>query len=377
MAVCTATNQSKDAMNQSRSRPNAWTRNTTIAVAAAIATLAHLAAADETTEQKYIVTIERIWDRPSHAAFTDVIAHADHLYCTFREGTEHVPGLNGVIRVIRSRDGMDWQSVAVLSEPQADLRDPKLSITPDGRLMINMGASSYHGEKRLGIESRVAFSESAGTKFGPPVKVEFPKDMIAGADWLWRITWHEGVAWGCVQQLHSGPEGDGRRALRLVRSRDAIHFEEAAQLDVDSPSETTLRFLPDNTMVAMIRCEGNPNSGRIGMAKPPYADWKFMDANKRFGGPNFVQLPGGAWLAGSRAYDSGPPKTQLWWLDLDSGKCRDLLTLPSGGDNSYPGFVVDAGKRRVYVSYYSSHEGKAAIYLAILRLDALEAQDSE
>ncbi len=53
------------------------------------------------------------------------------------------------------------------------------------------------------------------------------------------------------------------------------------------------------------------------------------------------------------------------------------MTLPSGGDNSYPGFVVDAGKRTAYVSYYSSHEGKAAIYLATLRLDALEAQVSE
>ncbi|MEX0978671.1 MAG: sialidase family protein [Pirellulales bacterium] len=331
-------------------------------------------AADETVDQKYVVSIERIWDRPAHAAFTDIIAQSGHLYCTFREGSAHIPGLNGVIRVIRSRDGMNWESMAVLAEPHVDLRDPKLAITPDGLLMINMGASSYHGEKRLGIESRVAFSESDGTTFGPPLKVEFPKDTISGADWLWRITWHEGVAWGCVQHLHSGPVGDDRRALRLVRSRDAIHFEEVAQLDVDSPSETTLRFLPDQTMVAMIRCEGTPPIGRIGTAKPPYTDWKFVDANKRFGGPNFVQLPGGDWLAGSRAYDSGPPKTQLWWLDLDSGKCRDLLTFPSGGDNSYPGFVVDAGKRRVYVSYYSSHEGKAAIYLATLRLDALESQ---
>jgi hypothetical protein len=49
--------------------------------------------------------------------------------------------------------------------------------------------------------------------------------------------------------------------------------------------------------------------------------------------------------------------------------------LPSGGDNSYPGFVIDRAQRLVYVSYYSSHEGKAAIYLATLRLDALESLD--
>lgn len=57
---------------------------------------------------------------------------------------------------------------------------------------------------------------------------------------------------------------------------------------------------------------------------------------------------------------------------MESGKFSDLLTLPSDGDNSYPGFVIDEQAKRVYVSYYSSHEGKAAIYLATLRLDAIE-----
>jgi hypothetical protein len=331
------------------------------------------APADETPEQRYVVSIERIWDRAGHSAFTDIIAHGDYLYCAFREGSGHIPGLNGLVRVIRSRDRTHWESTALLEEQHADLRDPKLSITPDGRLMVNMGASFYHGARRLGIESRVAFADN-GT-FGRPQKVVFPQEMVAGADWLWRITWHQGAAWGCVQQLFDG--GEGKRALRLVRSRDAIHFQEVARLDVDAPSETTLRFLPDETMVAMIRCEGNPKIGRIGTARPPYTEWKFVAADRRFGGPNLVQLPSGRWLAGSRGYEPGGAKTKLWWLDLDSGKLRDLLTLPSAGDNSYPGFVVDQENRRAYVSYYSSHEGKAAIYLATLRLDALEASDAK
>ena len=207
--------------------------------------LAPLAVAAETAEQKYVLSIERIWDRSAHAAFTDVIALGDHLYCTFREGSDHVPGLNGVIRVIRTRDGANWQSVATLEEQHADLRDPKLSVTPDGRLLVNMGASFYHGKERLGIESRVAFAESDCKTFGAPLRVVFPKEMAATGNWLWRITWHEGAAWGCVQQLHDDGPADSRRALRLVRSRDAIHFEEVARLDVDSPSETTLRFLAE------------------------------------------------------------------------------------------------------------------------------------
>jgi hypothetical protein len=338
---------------------------------AAVASLGGMcanAAAQETAEQKYVVSIERIWDRAAHSAFTDLIALGEHLYCAFREGSGHIPGLNGVIRVIRSRDGSNWESVARLDEEHFDLRDPKLALTPDGRLIVNMGASRYHGSKRLGIESRVAFAASNGGSFGPPQKVQFPREMVTGGDWLWRVTWHKGVAWGCVQQVF-----DGKRALQLVRSDDAIHFTPVTALDVEGANETTLRFLPDDTMVAMIRSEAKPPSGSLGIARPPYTEWKFLRTNKRFGGPNFIRLPGGTWLAGSRDYDPSP-RTALWRLDLDSGAFQDLLTLPSGGDTSYPGFVVDEKNQRLYVSFYSTHEGKTAIYLATLRLDVLEQE---
>lgn len=42
------------------------------------------------------------------------------------------------------------------------------------------------------------------------------------------------------------------------------------------------------------------------------------------------------------------------------------LTLPSRGDNSYTGLVWHEGL--LWVSYYSSHEGKTSIYLAKVRL---------
>jgi hypothetical protein len=169
-----------------------------------------------------------------------------------------------------------------------------------------------------------------------------------------------------VQQVY-----EGHRALRLVRSTDGVKYEQVARLDVPGASETTLRFLPDETLVAMIRCEDGAKLGKIGMARPPYREWTLRDSNERFGGPNFVRLPGGALLAASRDYQP-QAHTELWWLDLDTAKFSDLVALPSGGDNSYPGLVVDAPNQRLYVSYYSSHEGRAAIYLATLRLDAVE-----
>ena len=43
-----------------------------------------------------------------------------------------------------------------------------------------------------------------------------------------------------------------------------------------------------------------------------------------------------------------------------------ILELPSGGDCSYPGMVFHDGT--LYVTYYSSHEGKASIYVSEVKI---------
>src|SRR5947209_7583709 len=87
-----------------------------------------------------LVEVRRIWDRAPHNAFTDLIRFRDRWFCAFREGGGHVSP-DGAIRVITSRDGRDWTSVAHLVSAQADLRDPKLTVTPDGRFMLNAVAA--------------------------------------------------------------------------------------------------------------------------------------------------------------------------------------------------------------------------------------------
>ena len=64
-------------------------------------------------------------------------------------------------------------------------------------------------------------------------------------------------------------------------------------------------------------------------------------------------------IAGGRLY--GPDrnnKTAVGRMTLTDYKPE--LTLPSSGDNSYPGLVWENGT--LWVSYYSSHEGKTDIY---------------
>ncbi|MCK5464385.1 MAG: hypothetical protein KAI95_15260, partial [Bacteroidales bacterium] len=58
--------------------------------------------------------------------------------------------------------------------------------------------------------------------------------------------------------------------------------------------------------------------------------------------------------------------TSLCLVDPVKGDMKECLKLPSGGDTSYAGMVEHEGS--IWISYYSSHEEKTAIYLARVRL---------
>jgi hypothetical protein len=76
-------------------------------------------------------------------------------------------------------------------------------------------------------------------------------------------------------------------------------------------------------------------------------------------------LPDDRLIAVVRLYDGGA-RTSVCQLDPDAGSLTELLRLPSGGDTSYAGLAWHEG--RLWISYYSSHEGRTSIYLARVNL---------
>src|SRR5687768_14482296 len=70
-----------------------------------------------------LVSVQKIWDRAPHNAFTDLVRWRDRWYCAFREGDGHVGG-DGKLRILTSADGAAWESVALVGEEGIDLRDP-------------------------------------------------------------------------------------------------------------------------------------------------------------------------------------------------------------------------------------------------------------
>ncbi|MBI1357027.1 MAG: exo-alpha-sialidase [Acidobacteria bacterium] len=295
-----------------------------------------------------LVSVDKIWDRAPHQAFTDLIRFQDRWYATFREADGHVRG-DGRLRVITSADGSAWESAALLEESGIDLRDPKLSETPDGRLMLTAGGSTYRNGELVGRRPRVFFSADGRGWTAP-------EPVLAEGDWLWRTTWHNGRAWG-VSYTKDGctlySSGDGRAWTRVT------------DWDVPGCTEVTVRFTPDGEMWAMVRRDrsGDDDFGWIGTAHAPYRSWTWNKAKERFGGPDFERLPDGSWIAGSRHYGD-PTTTVVARLGRDS--YEPLITLPSGGDTSYPGLVYHDGT--VWFSFYASQEGKTNVYLAKIRL---------
>ncbi|MCB0629218.1 MAG: hypothetical protein R2824_04805 [Saprospiraceae bacterium] len=321
--------------------------------------------AQPTNIQKAVLSVEQIWDRAAHNAFTDLVFFRDSWYCTFREGTGHIPGVNGSIRVIASNDGQNWYSVALISELDVDLRDPKLSITPDKRLMLNMEAAFYEGTVVKKRESWVSFSDKKGKQFGPNQKITFPADIATTNDWLWRVEWHTGTGYGVIYQ-----PGESTWNIRLLKTTDGLSYQLVTTFDIEGkPNETTLRFTPDGHMIALVRREGDDQMGMIGRSAPPYHNWDWKRLSARLGGPNFVQLPDGRLICATRDYTGSDHTTVLAFIDTD-GEFTPILTLPSRGDTSYPGMVLHDDV--LHISYYSGHEGKTSIYRARLSVKGLE-----
>ncbi|MBA2113717.1 sialidase family protein [Bremerella alba] len=302
--------------------------------------------------QAEIISVEKIWDQAPHNAFTDLVRFQDRWFCVFREGQKHV-SKDGALRVLSSVDGKNWKSAALITSDTADLRDAKISVTPDGRLCL-AGAGALHQPAAAKHQSYVWYSDD-GTDWSTPTEVGDPNF------WLWRIAWHNGNAYGI------GYGTSGARAARFYKSTDGKTFEQVGQdFEIDGyMNETGLVFLEDDTALCLIRRDGKPNDALLGTSKPPYSDWQWKSTNTYVGGPQLVKLDDGRFIVGGRSRTHGA-KTTVWELEPKTATLTPLADLPSGGDTSYPG-IVDHD-RKLWVSYYSSHEGKTSIYLAKLKL---------
>jgi len=314
------------------------------------------------------VKVSQIYSDENYNAFTSLIKFKGDFYCAFRSGEKHVYGKDGIIKIITSKDGMAWKEVDQIALSGFDLRDPKLSVTPEGLIMATMGGSIYEGKTLLGGIPHVAFSNPKGTKFSPLQPIKYDENIKSKFDWLWSLTWYEGTGYGGMYSRKENNEGENETTIKLVKTTNGVDYEMVADLGIEgNPNESTIRFLPNGDMLMLIRREKGNKRAYLGQSSPPYTDWSFTESPYFIGGPDFVSIGEGQYIGGGRINREYTGLVSFG----KNGDFREVLKLPSNSDSSYPGFVFE--KDTLYMSYYSSHETeKTSIYFAEIPLVELK-----
>ncbi|MBL9130034.1 MAG: exo-alpha-sialidase [Verrucomicrobiaceae bacterium] len=319
------------------------------------------AAAPARAQTAEIVSTQKIWDKAIWQGLTDLVRFQNLFYCAFREGESATKG-EGAIHFLLSASGETWIDHVTLKEPGVDLRDPKLCVMADEKRIYLVCAGILPGGAR---QSRYATTTDG--------KVWTPfRPLLAKGDTLWRVMVNpaDKRMYGVSHNIHpnsGGPAPEKEYSLKGYASDDGSVWQLSSILNVPGqPTETTLRFLKDGSALALVNREGGNRLGAIGAAKAPFREWTWTALKQPLGAPNFIELPDGRLIAGSRGFGATPgPHTVLYKMTPTS--LDPLLELPSGGDCSHPGLWWHDGF--LHVTYYSSHEaGKSAIYHAKVRI---------
>lgn len=321
-------------------------------------------------------SVRRLFDDGNHNAFTDLCWFRGQLYLTFRNCPGgHMLFTSSRIIVMRSDDGVAWKQVYSFNVPNRDVRDPHFLVLNE-RLFVCSGAwwviDPYDATKR-DINDHLGYcvwSDDGAAWHGPT--------LLNGTHgyYIWRAAAHNGVAYLNGRRhrdfaVVSDPatRNESMEAW-LMSSHDGINWTPLGLMQPSYGGEVAFLFEEDGSCLAMARAVGE-QPAQVCRSKPPYTIWSQTDLDRNVGGPLLARWGTRYLVAGRKMVDKARPVTTLYWLEDNT--LHEIMELPSGGDNSYPGFV-SLSPTRGLLSYYSSHEGSgtglapSAIYLAELSL---------
>ena len=292
-----------------------------------------------------------IWKGDSHAAFTALVQYQDNLYCAFRNANMHadISGKDcGVIKIIKSSNGEKWEDFLSFKEDGYDLRDPQLSVTPTGKMMLLTEKAKYENGKAVTRNSCVSFIKSNG-EFTPLQNVNF--DVCQNWNWIWNIEWIDGTAYGFCYAPYFG----------MVISSDGINYELVEKINLDgNPSEASVTKLDKNHLLAVVRRDG---LAALGIYNQIEKQWQWKDCDEIIGCPKLLKVKRDLLVVG-RSYKYGL-QTSLYKYSKEKQRLEPLVRIPGGRDCSYPGITYR--NRRLYVSFYKGNADNSDIYLSNIK----------
>jgi hypothetical protein len=298
--------------------------------------------AEPVSKSAAIWDVSRIKDRDEcRIEFPDLIRFRGEWYCSFREGFVHGNDDSGRARLIRSADGKKWESVKLFEWDGGDIRDPRLSITPEGLLMMNsciyyvgknMGQPESAAEPNIRRQSVTWLSGDGENWSGVhacPTSVN---------TWLWDATWHAGLGYAVA---YNGTQKSGA----LFRTRDGRSWRMLKDdfFPESGGTEAAIAFPKEDLGVCLLRqpSKGGVVNAKLGIGRgPAWQDWKWKalqiewNGVATFAGPKLLVLSDGRLVATGR-------NMGLWFVNPETAEFTHFVP-PIG--NSYPGLVEHEGK---------------------------------
>ena len=306
--------------------------------------------------------LKKIGNKAEHNAFVDLCEFKQHLFCCYREAGDHISA-DGTICILTLDTQGQTLHTSRITIPETDLRDPKITITPDGSLLLIAYARHTSLDNKTIATRNLTWLSQTGRSWSAA------KEFAERGWWLWRVRWHKKQAYGFAYNRKQNTihlySGDPRENFQLLQPF-------ALSLDKHKkgyPNESDLIF-DNNNAFALVRRDADSCTAQLGHSEFPYKKWHWTDLGLYIGGPIMLNLGKNSALVAGRIIKRGQLVTGILKMNLLNGDLQELLVLPSAGDNGYPGLVLKGNM--LYISYYSSHEdNKSCVYLAEIHIDFL------
>lgn len=343
----------------------------------------------QTSKPEAELSVKKIFDDGRYNCFTDLVRFNGAYYCTFRSAISHgdpSSGVIGKIAVIQSTDLNQWNEVARFEIAGVDLRDPKLTVSPEEiRVYAVAGAISDAGILQY---HAATWRSTDGTTWS------HPKAICPGYI-FWRPKWQAGKFY--VPAYLRRP---GYCSVDLLESENGedwrLHSTPIPPVERQGETlwanECDLLFLPNGESLLFARRnqgngEPNPKFAELGGFRQGYvglsltrsmSTWATLNEELYFHAPATLAHRDKIYLAGRDMVKlpNGATETcRIWEFDKTKG-FTEIAHFETRGDCSYPG-IVAISNDELAVSYYSCHEGmtayfdkpgKSDVYLARIKL---------
>lgn len=274
----------------------------------------------------------RVPDRPrGRLELTDLIRFRDNWYCSFHEGEIHGNHPSGRVRIIRSPNGENWETVALFAWDSADVREVNFSITAEGHLMastslyfvrktprpdgrwhqLDSAVGQPHDESEHGVvRQSVTWLSPDGTNWSTAYAC--PTGINT---WRWSVAWYQGMGYSVA---HPGAGGKDKPGGALYRTRDGKSWRLLKDnFFPGEGNEAALDFGLDGRATCLLRT--GSDSILLGAGQPPsYQAWEWKKVRldwqndgrlqpvkevipSSLGGPKLLRLRDGRLVGAGRA----------------------------------------------------------------------------